>query len=295
MDYHHEPVMLAEATGLLVENLSSDKPNILVDCTFGGAGYSRKLLDITSTDTKIAAIDRDEFAIKNAKEILSDDSSRVFLCKENFADIKSIVNKLFGENTKVDGMVMDLGLSTYQIESEDGFSYQRDTELDMRADKDQNLKAKDVLNKYDEKSLLKIFKEYGELKYTKQITRDIIEQRKQKKFETTTELVELLKKKIPLRYLNRDLSKIFQSLRIEVNNELENLKQALIDCVDILIPGGRVVVVSYHSLEDRIVKNIFRQSENLKVITKKPVLPNDEEVRLNRKARSAKLRAAERK
>lgn len=295
MDYHHEPVMLLEATGLLVENLSNDKPNILVDCTLGGAGYSRKLLDITSTDTKIAAIDRDEFAIKNAEEILSGDSSRVFLCKKNFADIKSIVGELFGENAKIDGVVMDLGLSTYQIESEDGFSYQRETELDMRADKDQKLKAKDVLNKYDEKSLLKIFKEYGELKYTKQITRDIIEQRKQKKFDTTTELVELLKKKIPLRYLNRDLSKIFQALRIEVNNELENLKHALIDCIDILIPGGRIVVVSYHSLEDRIVKNIFRQSENLKVITKRPVLPSEEEVRINRKARSAKLRAAERK
>jgi 16S rRNA (cytosine1402-N4)-methyltransferase len=188
---------------------------------------------------------------------------------------------------------MDLGLSTYQLNYEAGFSYQRDTALDMRADKSQKLTAKDVLNSYDEKEIAEILHRYGELRYYRKIARDIVSARKTKKLETTFELVELLKKQVPARYLNRDLSKLFQALRIEVNNELENLNSALDDSVELLEKGGRAAVVSYHSLEDRIVKNFFKKAEKLKIITKKPVEPGEYEVNKNPRSRSAKLRAAE--
>ncbi len=188
--------------------------------------------------------------------------------------------------------MLDLGLSSFQLNNEEGFSYQRDTELDMRADKSQSLTAKDVLNEYDEKELLKLFKEYGELKYSRQVTRDIIEYRKNKDFETTFEIAELMKKKIPPRYVNKDLAKIFQALRIEVNDELENLRKILADSPDLMEKGAKLVVISYHSLEDRIVKNFMRSEERLKVLTKKPVTAGENEVNKNPRARSAKMRVA---
>jgi 16S rRNA (cytosine1402-N4)-methyltransferase len=188
---------------------------------------------------------------------------------------------------------LDLGLSSYQLDKEEGFSYLRDTGLDMRADKTQELQAKDVLNGYSEIELLKIFKEYGELKYNKQITRDIISYRKEKRFERTSELVDLLKKKIPFKYVNKDLSKIFQALRIAVNDELGNLEKVLNDSVLFFEQGGRIAVISYHSLEDRIVKNFIRSNKELIAITKKPVTASKAEIKLNPKARSGKLRTAE--
>jgi 16S rRNA (cytosine1402-N4)-methyltransferase len=200
---------------------------------------------------------------------------------------------LKSDQANVSGIVLDLGLSTYQLEHESGFSYQKDTILDMRAGPDAELSAGEVLNRYSEKELLRIFKEYGELKYYRQITRDIIEYRRNKKFETTLELVEQLKKKIPPRYLNKDLSKVFQALRIEVNNEMDNLKKVLEDSVELLEEGARIAAVSYHSLEDRMLKNFFRTDNRLKVITKKPVTASKDEVDANPRARSAKLRAAE--
>jgi 16S rRNA (cytosine1402-N4)-methyltransferase len=195
---------------------------------------------------------------------------------------------------------MDLGLSTYQLNSEEGFSYRTDTKLDMRADKEQELTAADVLNEYNDKDLLRIFKEYGELRYNRQITRDIIEYRSNSRFESTFDLVKLLEQKIPPRYLNKDLSKVFQALRIEVNGELDNLKIVLENSLDILETNARAAAVSYHSLEDRIVKNFFRaksslKKDGLKVLTKKPVLPRKAEISMNTRARSAKLRAAEKK
>jgi 16S rRNA (cytosine1402-N4)-methyltransferase len=165
----------------------------------------------------------------------------------------------------------------------------------MRADKNQQLTAADVVNGYSEDALLGILKNYGELKYTKQITRDIAEARKVKKIETTFELVEILKQKIPPRFLNKDLSKVFQAIRIEVNGELENLKRVLEASAGLLETGGRIVAVSYHSLEDRIVKNVLRSAPELRVLTKKPVEAGEAETERNTRARSARLRAAEKK
>jgi 16S rRNA (cytosine1402-N4)-methyltransferase len=288
---YHEPVLLNESTGYLLNNKDNTLSRVYVDCTLGGGGYTKKILELTSSDTKVIAIDRDVHSIEYCKVLLKDFSERIIYVQDNFAAITDILNSR--SINKVSGVVMDLGLSSYQLNEEDGFSYQKDTALDMRADKIQSLKASDVLNDYDEDELHRIFKEYGELKYSRQITRDIVAARKLKRFETTFDLVETLKEKIPPRFLNKDLSKAFQAIRIEVNGELDNLKKALVDAAGNLEQGARIVAVSYHSLEDRIVKNFFRASEELKAITKKPVEPKDEEVGMNVRSRSGKLRAAQ--
>lgn len=294
---YHEPVLIKETIELLLANVSSSISKIYIDGTLGGGGYTKKILESASNDVMVLAIDRDINAIEHSGKVLQDFPGRVVFCNDNFANIVQIIKQYPDLTTdgKIAGLVLDLGLSSYQLSYEEGFSYQRDTELDMRADKgiQGGLKAKDVLNTYTEKELLKIFKEYGELKYNRQITRDIIEYRNKIKFEKTTELVELLKRKIPARFLNKDLSKVFQALRIEVNSELDNLKKVLNDVLEFIEPNGRIVIVSYHSLEDRIVKNFFRSDERLKVITKKPVIPGKKEIEKNVRARSAKLRAAE--
>ena len=290
-EFYHEPVLLNEAIEFLLSNKNTAAAKIYADCTLGGGGYTKKILDETEADIKAAALDRDINAIEHCKKALAEYSGRIIYCQNNFADIKEVLSEK--GISSISGAVMDLGLSSYQLNSEEGFSYQKETELDMRADKSQELKASDVLNEYPDKELLKIFRDYGELRYSRQITHDITEQRRTKKFETTFDLVKLLEKKIPPRFLNKDLAKVFQALRIEVNNELENLKQGLEETAQILEKGGTIVVISYHSLEDRIVKNFFRESQELKVLTKKPVLASETEIALNTRARSAKLRAAE--
>jgi 16S rRNA (cytosine1402-N4)-methyltransferase len=293
---YHVPVLRQEATDLLLYNKDTTVSKIYIDCTLGGGGYTEALLNLTDSTTKIIAIDRDMNAINYSKEYLKQYSGRVIFYKENFSNIKDILHRLLPEDnkSKISGLVMDLGLSSYQLNSEEGFSYQRDTTLDMRSDKAIGLTAKDILNNYSEKELEKLFKELGELKYYKQLARDIVSARMSKPFEKTFDLVEIARKKIPARYLNSDLSKIFQSLRIEVNNELENLKEGLADVVDFLEEGARLAVVSYHSLEDRIVKRFFRSMDTLKIITKKPVIASRSEISDNPRSRSAKLRVAER-
>lgn len=294
-DFYHEPVLLKETMALLLANESSARAKIYVDCTLGGGGYTKEILSKTPGDIIVIGIDRDLNAIEYSKKILGSFASRFIPVKGNFSDLGEIIRSSLkkGEDTAVSGIVLDLGLSTYQLNFEDGFSYQKDTKLDMRAGDDADMTAADVLNTYNEKELHRILKEYGELKYSRQITKDIIEYRRTKKFETTGEVFELLKKKIPPRYLNKDLSKFFQALRIEVNDEMKNLKKVLEDSAECLEAGARIAVVSYHSLEDRMAKNFFRASEKLKVITKKPVTAGDAELRVNVRARSAKLRAAE--
>jgi 16S rRNA (cytosine1402-N4)-methyltransferase len=294
-DFYHEPVLLNEAINLLLGNKASCRSKVYVDCTLGGGGYTRKILEETPDDFIVIAIDRDGNSIRYSKKALSVFSDRIIFVKDNFSNIQDIIGRSFKSDVypKVCGIVLDLGLSTYQLDWEEGFSYQKNTSLDMRAGGDTELTAADVLNNSGEIDLIKIFKEYGELKYYRQITRDIIEYRKLKKFETTREIVELLKKKIPPRFLNKDLSKVFQALRIEVNDELENLKMVLEGSVNCLEPEARIAAVSYHSLEDRIVKNFFRSNKDLKVITKKPVTASVKEIESNTRARSAKLRAAE--
>jgi 16S rRNA (cytosine1402-N4)-methyltransferase len=290
--FYHEPVLLNEALEYLLGNKDSNASKVYVDCTLGGGGYTKKILDSTNRDTKVIAIDRDVFAIEHCKKILADYADRITYRQANFGDIREILSETKG-SLNISGIVMDLGLSSYQLNHEEGFSYQKDTQLDMRAGKNSKLTAKDVLNKYSEKELSKILFEYGELRYSRQITREIINTRKSKKFETTFDIVELMRSIIPVKYLNKDLSKLFQAIRIEVNDEMNNLTNVLADSAEFMEKGSRIVAVSYHSLEDRIVKNSFRENENLKVITKKPVKPGDDEIERNVRARSAKLRAAE--
>lgn len=289
----HEPVLTEESLSFLLKNKDSSFVKIYVDCTLGGGGYTKKILDNTSEDTKVIAIDRDYHAIEYCRTFLQGYANRIIFAQDNFAEISRIMKTNSVE--KISGMVMDLGLSSYQLNHEEGFSYQQNTKLDMRADKDQGLTAADVLNGYSEEELLGIFKHYGELKYSRQITRDIVSGRKEKKFETTDDLVNLLSEKIPPRYLNKDLSKIFQAIRIEVNGELENLKKILDESAEYMETGARIIAVSYHSLEDRIVKNSFRENNDLRVLTKKPVEAGEDETGRNTRARSAKLRAAEKK
>ena len=292
-EFYHEPVLLNETIMYLLGETGGNKETnrVYVDCTLGGGGYTKKILDVTSEDTKVLAVDRDVYAIEHTKNVLSEYGSRVIFSQSNFGDIKKIVNEAGLE--KIDGIVMDLGLSTYQLSNEDGFSYQKDTKLDMRADKSQQLTAADLLNTYTAQELADILYKFGEMRYSRQIAAEIVQQRSESKFETTFQLVELLKKKVPPRFLNSDLSRLFQAIRIEVNNELENLERVLKDSVELLSEGARIVAVSYHSLEDRIVKNALRADEQLKVLTKKPVEATEEEIAVNVRSRSAKLRAAE--
>ena len=292
LGFYHEPVLLKEVTQYLLTNKDTTASKVYVDCTLGGGGYTKKILELTNGDTKVIAIDRDVYAIEHSKKALAGFGNRVLYVQDNFGNIRDILESNGFE--KISGIVMDLGLSTYQLTNEEGFSYQTDTELDMRADKNQRLTAKDVLNTYDEKELAEMLDKYGELRYNRKTARDIVTQRRTKKFETTFDLVELMKKQVPFKYLNRDLSKLFQAIRIEVNDELTNLEDVLENSVGFLESEARVAAVSYHSLEDRIVKNFFRQNENLKIITKKPVESTDEEIAANVRARSAKLRIAER-
>lgn len=296
--FYHEPVLLNESIGYLLGtgqkdlNRNTSSKRVYVDCTLGGGGYTKKILTETgSEDTLVLAIDRDVFAIEHSKKVLSDLADRIIFIQGNFGDIAEII--LNAGFNKVDGVVMDLGLSTYQLNSEEGFSYQKDTALDMRADKNQRLTAADILNNYSKEELSNLFFKYGELRYSRQIALDISEFRKIKKLETTFELVEILKKKVPPRFLNSDLSRLFQALRIEVNNEMENLERVLKDSAEMLNENGKIAAVSYHSLEDRIVKQAFRNTASLKVLTKKPVEATEEEIKNNVRARSAKLRVAE--
>lgn len=297
--FYHEPVLLLETTKYLLEGNSGSKKDsndssakrVYVDCTLGGGGYTKKILEDSTEETIVIAIDRDIYAIDHCKKVLSEFAKRIIFKQSNFGDIKDIVKSAGFDS--IDGVVMDLGLSTYQLSSEAGFSYQTDTELDMRADKTQELTAADVLNTYSQKEIADLLYKFGEMRYSRQLANEIVLSRKVKKLETTFDLVEVIKKKVPPRYLNSDLSRLFQAVRIEVNNELENLEKVLKDSTDLLTEGSRIVAVSYHSLEDRIVKNAFRSDEKLKVLTKKPAEVTEEEIAVNVRARSAKLRAAE--
>lgn len=294
-EFFHEPVLLMETIEFLLHNKNSSINKVYVDGTLGGGGYSREILKLTADDINIIAIDRDFFSIEYCKNSLVKHSERIFFYQDNFSNISEILKSSLKnlKREKISGFVLDLGLSTYQLDHEDGFSYQFDTFLDMRADKSQKLTAHDIVNNYSEKDLVNVLSKYGELKYSRKLTKDIIGFRKDKEIKSTFDLINAVKEKIPLRFLNRDLSKMFQALRIEVNDELNNLNACLNDIVEFLEPGARIVILSYHSLEDRIVKNFFRSSDELKVITKKPVTASEEEIGINIRSRSAKLRAAE--
>lgn len=308
VDKFHIPVLSQESIKLLI-NPAINNPTI-VDGTLGGGGYTKIICEVLGDNGKVISIDKDLNAIEFAKNYLKEYESKIIFLNGNFGEIKELLDCL--NIGKISGLVLDLGLSSFQLEAEDGFSFMKDTLLDMRAYKKDSLTARDVVNSYEKESLINIFEEYGEIGNAERLVKAIIIKRRMKEIKTTFDLVELVKEEYDLNQKNQIdfLAKIFQSLRIEVNDELKNLEAVLKDSIELVERGGRIVMVSYHSLEDRIVKNFFKEessktvkSDNpygndekiprLKILTKKPIVPSFEEIKFNSRSRSAKLRAAE--
>lgn len=282
VSYQHAPVMAKEA----VEYLKPAAGKVLVDATLGGGGHAEKL----RAGLRVIAFDRDADAISAAKTRLSRYENITYI-RDSFTNLKKHIKQ------KIDGILFDLGVSSYQIdEPSRGFSFQQDGPLDMRMDQNQKLTASDIVNHFSSRELEQIFRNYGEERFSKRISNAICATRNAKKIQTTFELKGIVEKAIPSWKKRDSVARVFQSLRIAVNDELENLRNGLKDAIDILKPGGRIVVLSYHSLEDRIVKHAFRGKAKegvLKVLTKKPIIPGRKEIEENPRAKSAKLRAAE--
>lgn len=306
--FKHYSVLLNEA----VEGLNIKEDGIYVDCTLGGAGHSLEILKKLTTG-KLYAFDQDSLAINNAKIKLKDYEDKVVFIKSNFENLKKEL-ELLGIS-KVDGVLYDLGVSSPQLDTpERGFSYNFDTRLDMRMDTDAELSAYEVVNNYDYHDLVKIFYRYGEEKFSKQIARNIEKERQGKPIETTFELVEIIKNSIPAaarRKGGHPAKRTFQAIRIAVNNELGVFENSLEQAIDIVNPGGRISVITFHSLEDRLCKQIFNSyakekdiprnlpvlpveyQAKLKNITRKPIVASELELEENNRSRSAKLRIAE--
>ena len=308
MEFNHKSVMLEEC----IEGLSIKPNGIYVDGTMGGAGHSKEIAKRISKEGLLIGIDRDEEAICVAKERLKEFNNIKFV-HDNHDNIKNILEKL--DITGVDGILLDLGVSSYQLDERNrGFSYMKDATLDMRMDKTQELTAKKVINEYSEENLSKIIFEYGEERFSRAIARKIVDYRKNKEIETTDELVKIIEGIVPRRNKEGHPAKrTFQAIRIEVNNEIKPLYKTIIDSIDVLNSGGRLCVITFHSLEDRAVKNAFNDSigkctcppdlpycvcgakSKGKIITKKPLLPKEAELQENSRSKSAKLRIFEKK
>lgn len=309
MEFSHKPVMLEEC----IEGLNIKKDGIYVDGTLGGAGHSSQIAKRLSNKGLLIGIDRDEEALKAAKEKLKEFSNVQYI-HGNHDNMKEILDSI--GIPKVDGILLDLGVSSYQLDERNrGFSYMGKATLDMRMDKTQSLTAKEVVNTYTEEDLKTILTEYGEEKFSKQIAANIVKKRKVKEIETTTELVEIIKASIPISKQKdgHPAKRTFQAIRIEVNNEIKPLFNTVKECVNALNSKGRLVVITFHSLEDRAVKKAFQELEGIctcpsdlpycvcgcksegKVINKKPIIANEEEIKENSRSKSAKLRIFEKK
>ncbi|ADD02746.1 MULTISPECIES: 16S rRNA (cytosine(1402)-N(4))-methyltransferase RsmH [Thermoanaerobacter] len=306
MEYSHKSVLLKET----IEYLNIKPEGIYVDGTLGGGGHSEEILK-RLTKGKLIAIDRDLDAIKAGKERLKNYKNVKYI-NNNFKNIKEILKSLGVD--KVDGIILDLGVSSFQLEEvERGFSYMKDAPLDMRMDKNSTFSAYDVVNKYSQQELEKVIREYGEEKWASRIAKFIVKEREKGEIKTTFQLVEIIKNAIPASARRKGphpAKRTFQAIRIEVNEELKGLGKAIEDMVEVLRGKGRIAIITFHSLEDRIVKNTFKKLENpctcppnmpcicgkkpvVKIITKKPVVPSKEEIETNSRSRSAKLRVAE--
>jgi 16S rRNA (cytosine1402-N4)-methyltransferase len=298
-DAYHIPVLL----NVSIENLNIKPNGVYVDLTFGGGGHSKAILERLNEHGKLFAFDQDADALQNTLH-----DKRFTLIPHNFRFIKNYL-KLNGIK-EVDGILGDLGVSSHQFDSaERGFSIRFDSTLDMRMNQKSDLTAKKIVNEYSEEKLRVVFKNYGEISNNRKVAALICEQRKEKEINTTSELKEAIKSCYPKFEEHKFLAKLFQALRIEVNQEMETLKECLNDCVTILKSGGRLVVISYHSLEDRLVKNLMKSGNTegieerdiiygstkkiFKVLSSKPILPSEKEIQKNTRARSAKLRVAE--
>ncbi|MHA6258611.1 16S rRNA (cytosine(1402)-N(4))-methyltransferase RsmH [Sporosarcina sp. CAU 1771] len=309
--FNHTTVLLDEA----VEGLNIKKDGIYVDCTLGGAGHSKEIVQKLSPEGRLICFDQDTTAIEVAKERLKDHLHQVTFVHANFRYLKDELEKI--GITSVDGILYDLGVSSPQLDTpERGFSYNHDAPLDMRMNTEAVLTAYDVVNEWPYEDLVRIFFRYGEEKFSKGIARKIEEARKQAPINSTAELAELIKTGIPAakrRTGGHPAKRVFQAIRIAVNDELGAAEDSLTDAITLLNPGGRLSVITFHSLEDRICKTIFKEASSLpelppnlpiipegmetilKLITRKPILPSKEEIEVNKRARSAKLRIAEKK
>mgnify|MGYP004536256557 CR=1 FL=1 len=304
----HYSVMKQE----VLNNLSIKEDGIYVDGTIGLAGHSSEILKKIKTG-HLYGFDQDEFAIEKSQEKLKDISNNYTLIHSNFVNMKEELQKLGVE--KVDGILLDLGVSSPQIDNKErGFSFMKDATLDMRMDSRNTLNAKTIVNTYDLNQLLDIFYNYGEERYSKLIANKIINYRKNKEIDSTLELVDIIKSSVPVKYFieNHPERKIFQALRIEVNKELTVLEKVLPDAIHLLNKGGRLVVITFHSLEDRIVKKIFKEYSEvddmvrglpyipegyeplIKLINHKPIVATDKEINENSRSKSAKIRVIER-
>ena len=307
MEFEHKSVMLEEC----IDGLNIKSNGIYVDGTLGGAGHSKEIIKRLDKTGLLIGIDRDQEALEVAQNRLIDFSNTRFV-HDNHDNIKQILSDL--EITGVDGILLDLGVSSYQLDEKNrGFSYMSDNYLDMRMDKTQSLDAKKVVNTYSEEDLANIIFEYGEEKFSRRIAQNIVLARNIKTIETTKELVEIIERSVPKKSDGHPAKRTFQAIRIEVNNEIKPLYNCIKDCIDVLNPNGRLCVITFHSLEDRAVKKAMAEAEGIckcppglpycmcgmvsygKVITKKPILPSDDEQNLNSRSRSAKLRIFEKK
>lgn len=289
MENYHTPVLLQTC----IDFLRPSRGMHIVDGTLGGGGHTRAIL-ASQEECRVIAFDADAEAIRFVTETLP--TERLTLIHGNFRHLKERLLRL--GIVAIDGLLLDLGVSSRQLDrAAKGFSYRMDAPLSMRMG-DEGPDARDVVNQYDETTLANVMYEFGEERLSRRIAKAIVKRRQKKRIESTQELADAITSVIPARHANKSLSRVFQAIRIEVNRELDNLRQALQDGVAMMRPGGRVVVLSYHSLEDRIVKNFFREeSKNrvLTLLTKKPMVPSTEEMKNNPRARSAKLRAAEKR
>jgi len=302
----HKSVLLEEC----IANLNLKETSVIVDCTLGYGGHSSEILKLINNG-HLYCFDQDEEAIKYSQERLSKINNNFTIIKSNFVNLKEKLKELSIDS--VDGILFDLGVSSPQLDNSNrGFSFHNDAKLDMRMDKDNALTAKDVVNKYDYQDLVRIFKDYGEEKYASSIARGIIKYREEKEINTTLELVDIIKNNVPMKYSREKhpARKVFQAIRIEVNNELEVFEKALEQALELININGRVCVITFHSLEDKICKNIFKKYSTVsKELAKLPIIPEDREPKYkiigtfepqdkeleeNNRARSAKLRVIER-
>ena len=307
-EFKHKSVLLDET----IEGLAIKPDGIYVDGTLGGGGHSYHICRNLSKQGRLIGIDQDDAAINAATARLQEFADRVTIVRSNYCNMKAVLQALGID--KVDGIVLDLGVSSYQLDTvERGFSYKYDTDLDMRMDRRQTLTAKDIVNNYSEKDLFRIFRDYGEEQFSQNIAKHIVRNRQEKEIQTTFELNEIIKAAIPakMRTNGHPSKRVFQAIRIECNKELDVLRDTMDTMVELLNPGGRLSIITFHSLEDRIVKSAYRKYENPctcppefpvcvcgkkplgKSVTRKPILPSKEELEVNSRSKSAKLRVFE--
>ena len=294
MEFRHRSVLLDET----VNGLSIKADGVYVDGTLGGGGHAYEIAKRLGEKGSIVGIDRDEAAIEAAGIRLKDFGERVTIVRSNYCEMKSLLHHIGID--KVDGIVLDLGVSSYQLDTaERGFSYREDAPLDMRMDRRQKMTARDIVNEYSEMELYRVIRDYGEDKFAKNIAKHIAQARGKSSIETTRQLTEIIRQSIPMKYQKKTghpAKRTFQAIRIELNGELDVLRESLDDMIDILNPGGRLCIITFHSLEDRIVKSAFRKNENPctcpsdfpvcvcgkvskgSIITKKPILPSEKEI-----------------